>query len=85
MQRESIPQSRCSQGVDKLLRRYLYVLWVFPMFDHQRAQRELGASVFVVRPAFLLGETVDDFMAHWQLTRDRSRRGIVEVLIEEAV
>ena len=58
---------------------------VFPMFDHQRAQRELGASIFVVRPAFLLGETVDDFMAHWQITRDRSRRGIVEVLAEETV
>ena len=58
---------------------------VFPMFDHQRAQRELGASIFVVRLAFLLGETVDDFMAHWQITRDRSRRGIVEVLGEEAV
>jgi hypothetical protein len=58
---------------------------VFPMFDHQRAQRELGASIFVVRPAFLLGETVDDFIAHWQITRDRRRRGIVEVLVEEAV
>ena len=58
---------------------------VFPMFDHQRAQQELGASIFVVRPAFLLGETVDDFIAHWQITRDRSRRGIVEVLGEEAV
>ena len=58
---------------------------VFPMFDHQRAQRELGASIFVVRPAFLLGETVDDFILHWQITRDRSRRGIVEVLGGEAV
>ena len=58
---------------------------VFPMFDHQRAQRELGASIFVVRPTFLLGETVDDFMAHWQITRDRGRRGIVEVLVEGAV
>jgi hypothetical protein len=85
MQRESIPQSRCSQGVDKLLRRDLYALRVFPMFAHLGAPRELGASIFVVRPAFLLGETVDDFIAHWQITRDRSRRGIVEVLIEEAV
>jgi hypothetical protein len=58
---------------------------VFPMFDHQRAQRALGASIFVVCPAFLLGETVDDFIAHWQITRDRSRCGIVEVLVEEAV
>lgn len=58
---------------------------VFPMFDHRRAQRELGASMFVIRPAFLFGETVDDFIAHWQITRDMSRRGIVEVLAEEAV
>ena len=58
---------------------------VFPMFDHRRAQRELGASIFVIRPAFLFGETVDDFIAHWQITRDMSRRGIVEVLVEEAV
>jgi predicted nucleotidyltransferase len=55
---------------------------VFPMFDHRRAQRELGASIFVIRPAFLFGETVDDFFAHWQITRYMSRRGIVEVLVE---
>jgi hypothetical protein len=58
---------------------------VFPMFDHRRAQRELGASIFVIRPAFLFGETVDDFIAYWQITRDMSRRGIVEVLVEEGV
>jgi hypothetical protein len=23
---------------------------------------------------------VDDFIAHWQITRDRRRRGIVEVI-----
>ena len=57
---------------------------VFPMFDHRRAQRELGTSIFVIRPAFLFGETVDDFIAHWQITRDMSRRGIVEVVEEEA-
>ena len=48
-------------------------------------KRELGASIFVIRPAFLFGETVDDFIAHWQITRDMSRRGIVEVVVEEAV
>src|SRR5262245_19470925 len=56
-----------------------YVPDGFPMFDHRRAQRELGASIFVIRPAFLFGEAVDDFIAHWQITRDMSRRGIVEV------
>jgi predicted nucleotidyltransferase len=53
---------------------------VFPMFDHLRAQRELGASLFVIRPAFVHGESVDDFIAHWQLKRDSERRGIVEVV-----
>ena len=57
---------------------------VFPMFHHRRAQQELGASIFVIRPAFLFGETVDDFIAHWQITREMSRRGIVEVVAEEA-
>ena len=57
---------------------------VFPMFDHRRAQRELGASIFVIRPAFLFGDTVDDFIASWQITRDMSRRGIVEVVVEAA-
>ena len=55
------------------------------MFDHRRAQRELGASIFVICPAFLFGETVDDFIAHWQITRHMSRRGIVEVFVEEVV
>jgi hypothetical protein len=53
---------------------------VFPMFDHLRAQDELGASLFVIRPAFVLGESVDDFIAHWQIKRDSERRGIVEVV-----
>jgi hypothetical protein len=57
---------------------------VFPMFDHRRAQRELGASIFVIRPAFLFGDTVDDFIVHWQITRHMSRRGIVEVVVEAA-
>src|SRR5215831_9909078 len=57
---------------------------VFPMFDHRRAQRELGASIFVIRPAFLFGDTVDEFIAHWQITRHRGRRGIVEVVEEVA-
>ena len=54
----------------------------FPMFDHSRAQRELGASLFVIRPGFIIGEGVDQFIAHWQVKRDLSRRGIVEVILE---
>ena len=49
------------------------------LFDHQQAQREFGASVFWIRPSLLLLETTDEFVAHWQIKRDRTRRGIVEV------
>lgn len=55
---------------------------VFPMFDHLRAQRELGVSLFVIRPGFIIGEEVDQFIAHWQVKRDLSRRGIVEIIPE---
>lgn len=54
----------------------------FPMFDHLRAQRELGVSLFVIRTGFIIGEEVDQFIAHWQVKRDLSRRGIVEVTLE---
>ena len=54
----------------------------FPVFDHLRAQRELGASIFAIRPAFILGWTVNEFIAQWQIKRDLSRRGIVEIVLE---
>lgn len=54
----------------------------FPVFDQLRAQRELGASLFAIRPTFILGETVDEFVEHWQIKRDLSRHGIVEVVRE---
>ena len=50
-----------------------------PLFDHLQAQREFGASVFAIRPSQILLETVDSFITHWQLRRDKGRRGIVEV------
>ncbi len=53
-----------------------------PVFEHLRAQQELGASIFAVRPGFVVGETVDDFIAHWQIKRDKSQHGIVEVIPE---
>jgi len=49
------------------------------LFDHAQADAEFGASVFWLRPALLLLETLDEFIAHWQIKRDRTRRGIVEV------
>jgi hypothetical protein len=49
------------------------------LFDHQRAARMFHASVFWIRPAMLINEPLDSFIAHWQLKRDGTKRGIVEV------
>lgn len=51
-----------------------------PLFDHLRAQKEFGASVFAIRPSQILLERVDGFVTHWQIRRDSGRRGIVEVV-----
>ena len=50
------------------------------LFDHAIAQASYGASIFWVRPQLLIGETVEDFIAYWQIKRNRSRRGIIEVV-----
>jgi hypothetical protein len=49
------------------------------LFDHGRAGAELGASIFWVRPGMLLGEPLEEFLAHWEQKRDGRRRGIVEI------
>jgi hypothetical protein len=49
------------------------------LFDHVRADDELGASIFWVRPDMLLGEPLEQFLAFWQTKRDGRRRGIVEL------
>jgi len=51
------------------------------LFDHQEAARAFGASVFWIRPSMLILETLDEFTQHWQIKRDRTRRGIVEVRV----
>lgn len=51
------------------------------LFDHATAQARYGASIFWVRPGLLFGETIDEFVSHWQIKRDGSKRGIVEVLL----
>jgi len=53
------------------------------IFDHLRAQHEMGASIFWTRPGAVLLETVDEFVAHWQIKRDHSQRGIVEIISEK--
>jgi hypothetical protein len=48
------------------------------LFDHPRAAEALGASVFWIRPARLVLETLEEFIAHGQITHDQTRRSIVE-------
>lgn len=50
------------------------------LFDHAVAQARYGASIFWIRPGLLIDESVQDFIAYWQLKRDGSKRGIVEVI-----
>jgi hypothetical protein len=49
------------------------------LFDHTRAHNEMGASIFWVREDMLLGEPLEQFLAHWEQKRDGGRRGIVEI------
>ena len=49
-------------------------------FDHQRAEDEVGASIFWTCPGVLIRESLDDFLLGWGTKRDLSRRGIVEVI-----
>lgn len=57
-----------------------YTEELLPLLDHQRAQRELGASIFWIRSGSILLENVDEFVAHWRIKRDLTRRGIVEIV-----
>jgi len=50
------------------------------LFDHAVAQARHGASIFWIRPGLLMGESTEDFIASWQVKRDGSKRGIVEVI-----
>ncbi|MBI3822309.1 MAG: hypothetical protein HY289_06475 [Planctomycetes bacterium] len=49
------------------------------LFDHARADAELGASIFWLRPAMLLVEPLEQFLAFWQTKRGGQRRGVVEI------
>lgn len=49
------------------------------LFDHTQATEEFGASVFWLRPSMLFLETLEEFIEGWQIKRDQTRRGIVEV------
>jgi hypothetical protein len=49
------------------------------LFDHQRAQAEVGASIFWLCPGALLRGTLEEFLLGWGTKRDLTLRGIVEV------
>ena len=50
------------------------------LLDHQRADKEFGASVFYIRRVFLIQETLEEFLSYWQTTREGTRRGLVEIV-----
>jgi len=50
------------------------------LFDHHRADIEVGASIFWLCPSVLLRGSLEDFLLGWGTKRDLTRRGIVEVV-----
>jgi hypothetical protein len=50
------------------------------LFDHQRAETAVGASIFWLCPSILLRGSLEDFLLGWGTKRDLTRRGMVEVV-----
>jgi hypothetical protein len=74
----ALPTSLCLARLD-VARLHLYALTMW-QGEHRLTEQRFGASVFWVRPAMLLHESLATFLAHWQLKRDGCRRGIAEVV-----
>jgi hypothetical protein len=53
------------------------------LFQHDTADRVLGASIFWVNAATSFADT-EDLIIGWQTRRDLQRRGIVEVVEHDA-
>jgi len=51
------------------------------LFDHALAQARDGVSIFWIPPGLLVDESIEDFISFWQLKRDGSNRGIIEVIL----
>jgi hypothetical protein len=51
------------------------------LFDHAVAQARYRVSVFWMRPALLIGESVEEFISYWQIKRGGGQRGIVDVML----
>jgi len=52
------------------------------IFDHMAAQNGEGASVFWIRRAAAIGGE-QAALEHWQIKRDKTKRGIVEVTSDD--
>lgn len=50
------------------------------LFSHERAQKELDASIFWIRPSLLINDSLEQFIARWQQKREGGLRGIVEII-----
>lgn len=66
--KDDFNQSDCDEETEKL-------------FEHSQADSEFGASIFWIRPSLIFLESLNEFITHWQLKRDGTRRGIVEVRV----
>jgi hypothetical protein len=53
------------------------------LFDHQAAQNAEGASVFWIRRMAAIGG-VEAALEYWQIKRDRTKRGIVEIIGDDS-
>ena len=49
------------------------------LFDHQRAEGEIGVSIFWLCPSVVLRGSLEDFLLGWGTKRDLTLRGIIEV------
>ena len=49
------------------------------LFDHAVAQARYGVSLFWIRPELLIGESLEEFIAYWQVKRGGTKRGMVEL------
>ena len=52
------------------------------IFDHMSAQNAQGASIFWIRRMAAIGGE-QAALDHWQIKRDQTRRGIVEVISDD--
>ena len=51
------------------------------LFDHPVAQARYCASIFWIRPSLLIADTLEEFIAFWQVKRNGEKRGIIEITL----